>query len=176
MIVEMEKEIDTYVNSIYNGYGETKEIVELKNEMRNHLLQTVANLQSEGYSDVESIRMAIDRFGEQSDLRGQLNSLYGNQNDSQPPSSATNVLAWLSLITGGLSLIMFVFFPFSVPLAILSLILGIVSRKSKNRRIAWIGMILSAIALVFCVFAFLFLIPTHTGTVKSVGISHTGQQ
>jgi hypothetical protein len=65
--------IDRYIDSIYNDMNESsEEIQELKEEMRGHLIQTISELKKDGISEEESINIAIDRFGDEFQIRGQL--------------------------------------------------------------------------------------------------------
>jgi len=66
--------IDKYINSIYRDISDSsKETKDLKQEMRNHLNQSVKELQENGISEEESIRIAIERFGEVLQIRTELN-------------------------------------------------------------------------------------------------------
>lgn len=68
--------IDKYLNSIYRGVdNSSKETEDLKQEMRSHLMQTVRDLQESGVTEEESIRIAIDRFGEGFQIRSELNQV-----------------------------------------------------------------------------------------------------
>lgn len=59
------REIDEYLKLLYKHlHGTDKEIEDLKEEMKNHLLETVHELESEGLSPRESVRIAIERFGD----------------------------------------------------------------------------------------------------------------
>ncbi|PYZ93427.1 hypothetical protein CR194_09635 [Salipaludibacillus keqinensis] len=58
------KRIDEYVNFIYKHVsGDKEEIEELKEEMRNHLIECAEELKSEGKSEKQAVQMAIERFG-----------------------------------------------------------------------------------------------------------------
>ncbi|UZQ50022.1 permease prefix domain 1-containing protein [Clostridium kluyveri] len=71
------EQIDRYVNSVYRHVdGDKEEIEILKEEMRNHLLQIVEELKSEGKSDEESITIAIERFGEQTQIENELLGIF----------------------------------------------------------------------------------------------------
>lgn len=60
------KQIDKYVNSVYqNASGDKKAIEELKLEMKNHLLEAVSELKESGRTEQEAINIAIERFGEE---------------------------------------------------------------------------------------------------------------
>jgi len=77
------KEVDNYIDSIYkNIHGNKKEISEGKQEIKNHLLQSISELESQGFSENESIDIAIKRFGDATKLKIELNELYKLQKDS----------------------------------------------------------------------------------------------
>jgi len=58
------KKIDEYVNFIYkHASGNKEEIEELKEEMRNHLIECAEERINEGKSEKEAVRIAIERFG-----------------------------------------------------------------------------------------------------------------
>jgi hypothetical protein len=59
------KEIDEYLKVLYKRLNATdQEIEDLKEEMKNHLLESVHELEVEGKSPQESVRIAIERFGD----------------------------------------------------------------------------------------------------------------
>lgn len=67
------KEIDEYLKQLYKHLNATdQEIADLKEEMKNHLLESVHELQAEGKSLQESIRIAIERFGEPAQINDEL--------------------------------------------------------------------------------------------------------
>lgn len=67
------EQIDKYVNSVYKHVGGNKEEIEsLKYEMKNHLLQLIEELKSEGKAEEESISIAINRFGEENQIENEL--------------------------------------------------------------------------------------------------------
>jgi len=67
------KEIDEYLQLIYKHLNATdKEIADSKSEMKNHLLESVRELQAEGKSEQESVRIAIDRFGDPYEINREL--------------------------------------------------------------------------------------------------------
>lgn len=71
----MEK-IDKYINSIYRGMSNSsKEADDLKQDMKMHLMQTVKELQENGVTEEESIRIAIERFGEEFQIRSELSQV-----------------------------------------------------------------------------------------------------
>lgn len=68
--------IDKYLNSIYRDINaSSKETEDLKQEMKDHLVQTVKELQQNGITEEESIRIAIERFGEEFQIRDELNQV-----------------------------------------------------------------------------------------------------
>ncbi|MCY6354494.1 permease prefix domain 1-containing protein [Clostridium sp. ZS2-4] len=68
--------IDKYINSIYKDISNSsKETEELKQEMRNHLNETVKELQECGISEEESVSIALERFGEEFQIRNELNQV-----------------------------------------------------------------------------------------------------
>lgn len=73
------KHIDEFVNSIYDNVS-GKEAKDLKEEMRSHLLETVAELRSEGKTEQEAINIAIGRFGDEKQISKGLLSLFKEQN------------------------------------------------------------------------------------------------
>lgn len=74
--IDMEK-LDEYVNSVCkNLEGNNDEIIIMKQEMKNHLLQSVEELESQGKSQEESINIAIERFGEVTLIKDQLKGIY----------------------------------------------------------------------------------------------------
>lgn len=67
------KEIDDYLRLIYKHLNATdEEIANSKYEMKNHLLESVRELQAEGKSEQESVRIAIERFGDPYEINREL--------------------------------------------------------------------------------------------------------
>jgi hypothetical protein len=65
--------IDKHINSIYrDAESDSKEIQDLKEEMRLHLEQTVKELQENGMNEDDSVRIAIERFGGELQIRNEL--------------------------------------------------------------------------------------------------------
>lgn len=68
------KQIEVFVDSVYqNASGNKKEIDELKAEMRSHLLEAVYELKKDGKSDQEAIKLSIERFGGEQEIRFETN-------------------------------------------------------------------------------------------------------
>lgn len=91
------RQIEDYVNQVYrHAKGNDKEIQELKMEMKNHLLETVQDLQAEGKSEGLAIQIAKERFGEVHELRAIVNQMFQRQK---------NFGKWVLSIGAGLLLI-----------------------------------------------------------------------
>lgn len=74
------KKIEAYVDKVYrHAKGDAQEIKDLKMEMKSHLIETVEELKSEGFSEDEAIRMAKERFGEVNELRAQVSEMIQTQ-------------------------------------------------------------------------------------------------
>lgn len=68
--------IDKYLNSIYRDVSNSsKDTDDLKQEMKSHLMEAVKELQEKGITEDESIRIAIERFGEEFQIRNELNQV-----------------------------------------------------------------------------------------------------
>lgn len=74
------KQIEVFVDSVYqNVGGNKKEIQELKAEMKNHLLEAIHELKTEGKSEQEAINIAIERFGGEKEMRSIVGQLFKAQ-------------------------------------------------------------------------------------------------
>ncbi|OIU72715.1 permease prefix domain 1-containing protein [Rossellomorea aquimaris] len=74
------KQIESYVEEVYhNVRGNKKEIEDLKAEMKSHLLEAVHELKSEGKSEQEAIKLAIERFGGEKEIRSVIGELFKAQ-------------------------------------------------------------------------------------------------
>ncbi len=74
------KKIEAFVDELYHSVGgNKKEIDELKAEMKNHLLEAVHELKSEGKSEQEAIDIAIERFGGEKEIRSIVGQLFKAQ-------------------------------------------------------------------------------------------------
>ncbi|EGT3617442.1 hypothetical protein FHH43_14645 [Clostridium perfringens] len=70
------REIDSYIDSLYKHIdGISKENKEIKETMRSHLIESVEELKLEGFSEKESIKIALERFGEVNEIRGDLETV-----------------------------------------------------------------------------------------------------
>ena len=74
------KRINNFVDSVYTHVnGSKKEIDELKEEMKSHLIESVHELQKEGKNEDEAIDIAIKRFGERNELQEVLSQVFQKQ-------------------------------------------------------------------------------------------------
>lgn len=70
------REIDSYINSLYKNIdGISKENKEIKETMRNHLIESIEELRLEGFSKKDSIKIALERFGEVNEIKEDLESV-----------------------------------------------------------------------------------------------------
>ena len=101
------KQIDKYVNSVYKHVGGNKEEIEaLKYEMKNHLLQLIEELKSEGNSEEESISIAINRFGEENQIENELIGIFKFVNKKAKKTLIIAVAFLLiAIISGSVSII-----------------------------------------------------------------------
>jgi len=98
----MEK-INLYINSLYKHMDESSnEVKELKQEMKNHLLQAVNELKAEGKSEEESIEIAINRFGKRNQVENELSEVFKVQR-----RFATNIFI-ISLVSFLLAIVCFI--------------------------------------------------------------------
>ena len=72
------KKVDEYLNQLYKGLN-SPEAKESKNEMRMHILELVHELIQEGKDDEEALSLALERFGDQKQLKVGLYSLFSSQ-------------------------------------------------------------------------------------------------
>ncbi|MBK0009932.1 PLDc_N domain-containing protein [Bacillus sp. S35] len=71
------KRIEEFVDSMYlNVDGDKQEINELKAEMKNHLFESVQELKEEGKIEQQAITIAIQRFGEEKEMRAAIGQLF----------------------------------------------------------------------------------------------------
>jgi hypothetical protein len=71
------KRIEAFVDSMYlNVDGDKQEIEELKAEMKNHLFESVQELKEEGKTEQQAITIAIQRFGEEKEMRAVIGQLF----------------------------------------------------------------------------------------------------
>ncbi|EFM09484.1 hypothetical protein PaecuDRAFT_3531 [Paenibacillus curdlanolyticus YK9] len=71
------KAIDRYVRSLSKHVNlESEEMASFQDEIRSHLTESVNALRLEGYSEKESVAIALQRFGEESNLNAELRREY----------------------------------------------------------------------------------------------------
>jgi hypothetical protein len=71
------QQIDDYIDSLFKNMDKSSiEVQDLKNEMRLHLMESVRELMKEEKSEEESIRIAIERFGDRQTLGKPLEKKY----------------------------------------------------------------------------------------------------
>lgn len=95
--------LDRYINSVCkNLKGRNEEIIVIRQEMKNHLLQSIEELKKQGKSQDESIDIAINRFGQVDILKKQLRQVYTIEKSF---SRKINNMAFILLIIGVMFLI-----------------------------------------------------------------------
>lgn len=74
------KQIDIFVDSVYQHVGgNKKEIQELKEEMKSHLIESIEELVLEGKTEKEAIDLAIERFGGEHEMKSIITQLFQAQ-------------------------------------------------------------------------------------------------
>lgn len=73
------KKIDNYINNFCNG-AETEEIKELKNEVKDHLLELVKEFTNEGIDIDKAIDMAIEQFDDGPQMKKEILKLLRTNN------------------------------------------------------------------------------------------------
>ncbi|MGL5352553.1 MAG: permease prefix domain 1-containing protein, partial [Clostridium sp.] len=74
------KVVDEYIDNLYKNTNEsTGDNSFLKEDMRTHLIDTINELKSEGISEEESFKIAIDRFGELDEVKSQIVNVLGKK-------------------------------------------------------------------------------------------------
>ena len=73
--------IDKYIENIYKDFDKSDEEVKiLKEEMKAHLYDKVEELKSQGHSEEESIKLALESFGEENKVSDELEDIITKQN------------------------------------------------------------------------------------------------
>lgn len=70
------KRIEEFINSVYARVDDGQEAMELKTEMRTHLLDAVEELKAEGKSEQDAISIALERFGDERMLSGRITEYF----------------------------------------------------------------------------------------------------
>lgn len=87
------RQIDSFLDSIYQNLdSESKEVQELKLEMKSHLLKAVYELKLAGKTEQEAIKMAIARFGGEKEIRIELGKWFNKR------KKLTNLFHFCALI------------------------------------------------------------------------------
>lgn len=87
------KRIDEYIEKIYKDIDANDEDTEiLKEEIREHLYDKVADCMKSGYTEDQSIELAINDFGDEASFSKEMKSIIVNQ------TKFTNILLKLSII------------------------------------------------------------------------------
>lgn len=74
------KQIEVFVDYVYQNIGgNRKEILDLKAEMKSHLLEAVHELRAEGKTEQQAIEIAIERFGGENEMRSIVGQLFQAQ-------------------------------------------------------------------------------------------------
>ncbi|HEY5560675.1 MAG TPA: permease prefix domain 1-containing protein [Clostridiaceae bacterium] len=69
--------VNKFIDSMYKRLdGTSEEINILKQEMREHLILTIDELKSEGYTEEDSIKIALQRFGDKKQIGKELISIF----------------------------------------------------------------------------------------------------
>ncbi|MGG7098836.1 permease prefix domain 1-containing protein [Clostridium sardiniense] len=85
--------IEEYIERIYSRVNKNNEETEiLKEEMKFHLYDKVSDLMEDGYTEEESINIAIEKFGDENSISNDVKSLITNQ------TRYTNILFKVSII------------------------------------------------------------------------------
>jgi uncharacterized membrane protein YcjF (UPF0283 family) len=73
--------IDNYIDNIYRDFDKSsEEVKELKEEMKAHLYDEIEELKKKGFNEEESINIAIESFGEETNVSGELENIINRQN------------------------------------------------------------------------------------------------
>ncbi len=97
------KEVDSYVDNLCKNMDcNGNEAKEFKREIKEHLLETINELQREGKSKEESFKIAVERFGETSELRNELSEVVHIKN---PILNMLNIASIVSIIVLSIVLI-----------------------------------------------------------------------
>jgi len=74
------RQIDVFIDSVYQNFdGNKEDINDLKIEMKNHLLEAVHELKLEGKTETDAVKIAIERFGGEKEIRIVIGQLFDVQ-------------------------------------------------------------------------------------------------
>jgi hypothetical protein len=75
-------EIDRYVDRICNKFNESdKDIQILKEELKSNLNDEVCELKKQGFSEEESIKIALEDFGQENNVISEMTSIWKKKSD-----------------------------------------------------------------------------------------------
>ena len=75
-------EIDWYVDRICNKFNESdKDIQILKEELKSNLYEEVHELNKQGFSDEESIKITLENFGQENNVISEMNNVWKKKSD-----------------------------------------------------------------------------------------------
>lgn len=75
-------EIDWYVDRICNKFNEAdKDIQILKEELKSNLYEEVHELNKQGFSDEESIKITLENFGQENNVISEMNNVWKKKSD-----------------------------------------------------------------------------------------------
>ncbi|MCS7460750.1 permease prefix domain 1-containing protein [Paenibacillus doosanensis] len=99
----MSNPIDRYIDSLYRDYDAgSAELTELKAEMKQHLLDAVRDLKAQGYTDEESAKIALDRFGDEDSLSAELQASFKlHRTFARGLLYASLVFAFIGIVVAG---------------------------------------------------------------------------
>jgi hypothetical protein len=174
-MTSMMREIDQYVQSLYrNIKGNRRELADLKDQMKAHLVEKVRELQLEGRTTEESLTIAFDQFGNKELLDQDIEGIFGPR---RPP--IVIILAALHVIIGivciissmitlqrGLSLGQLTILLDSIPLGVLGIISAI--GLWMGRRWGWFAAAFLYAYGILGYFQYAFQIPAYVEQQMSI--------
>ena len=95
--------IDRYIESIFKHIeGDAEEIKNSKEEMKTHIQQMAEEMMAEGKSEEDSIKIALDRFGEKNKIEKELSQEFKRSRNIRKPIAivGTAVFVLLGMIFG----------------------------------------------------------------------------
>lgn len=74
--------VDLYVDRICSKFNESdKDIQILKEELKSNLNDEVSELQNQGFSEEESIKITLDNFGQENNVISEMNSIWTRKSE-----------------------------------------------------------------------------------------------
>ncbi|WDL96159.1 permease prefix domain 1-containing protein [Alicyclobacillus sp. ALC3] len=180
--------IDDYVESLYRGLDGHGDAAELKEEMRGHLEDAAQRLREEGYSEADSVRIAIERFGDEAAVRRDLSSLYASSPPLPPPGSGSGPTEGTSGIPPlqpsadvvprkGVSALVLAILALFIPvaglvLAVIGLVIAIRNLRRPGPTV--VSPVVSGIALALAIVGILMQFLVFSGIVMYFGVATSG--